>query len=92
MKKVIKYGTTWCMPCRAMENVIDQAKENYPDILFETIDIGLPENECLIQDLKIVSVPTIIAYNEDKVVSKTTGYLPYPAFEEIIKNLINDEL
>lgn len=89
MIKVVKYGTPWCGPCIAMGNVLEMAKKDYPQIVFESVDVSVPENECLIDTLKILAVPTLICYVDDEIVSKTTGGpMAYPALRKLLDSLL----
>ena len=91
MKKIIKFGAPWCGPCAAMHPLFEKAKLDYPNIIFEELDIDQPENQCYINDFKIISIPTIMCFNDTKVVSKNTGGMSYDGLKQIIDNLIKSE-
>nr|DAX25519.1 MAG TPA: TRX family protein [Crassvirales sp.] len=88
MKRVVKYGAPWCGPCVMMEDILKPLSKEFPDIEFESVDISLPENECILSDLKIVAIPTIVLYKNEEIVSKTTGALSLPALRTLIVDLL----
>lgn len=91
MIKVVKYGAPWCGPCVMMDQIMDRAAENYPNVAFEKVDISKPENECFLVDYKIVAVPAIICFKDDKLVSKNTGAMTYQELSKIVENLLSNE-
>lgn len=84
--KVVKYGTPWCGPCVMMDTIMESAAKEFPDVEFENVDVS--EDDCAINEFRIVAIPTIICFKEDKVVSKTTGPMTYPVFKTLIENLL----
>jgi thiol-disulfide isomerase/thioredoxin len=62
MKKLLKFEASWCNPCKAMDNVLEQVKD-----LFEIthIDIEGEDSQDMVLEYRIMSVPTIIILNEE---------------------------
>lgn len=88
MYKVVKYGAPWCGPCAMMDSLLKRAEFDFPEVIFENVDISKPENGCFLSDYKILAIPTIICFKDDEVVSKNTGGMSYQGLEELIKNLL----
>lgn len=88
MIKVVKYGAPWCGPCVGMDVILEQLSETFPDIEIESVDISKPENEYFIRDLKIVSIPTIIIYKDEEIVSKNTGAMSYPSLVSLVESAL----
>lgn len=73
MKKLLHFTASWCAPCKAMQPTIDTFIGLNSDIEYIKLDVDLPENKTLIQEHSVVGVPTLIAINDDKVLSRQTG-------------------
>lgn len=72
--KVIKFGASWCGPCRTVGPILHEVVNEIGNIELEDIDIE--ENEELIQQYKVKSVPTIVLIDNDgKELSRKTGSL-----------------
>lgn len=88
--KVVKYGAPWCGACTMMGPYIERAKIDFPEVSFEDVDVSLAENQCFLEEYKIIAIPAFICFRDGKMVSKTTGALSYQELSELVKNLINE--
>ena len=81
--KVIKYGASWCGPCRTTSENLKACNIN-----FEEIDID--ENEDIADNKHITSIPVVEFYNDNEDTPKVTytGLLTQDKIKEITKNLI----
>ena len=61
----------WCGPCKALTPRLTTLSSKYPDITFVKVDVD--ENMDAIGELEIRSVPTIMIYNGDTLVNRSTG-------------------
>ena len=73
MKKLLHFTASWCVPCKAMQPIIDNFISLNNDIEYVKVDVDLPENKSLIQENSIVGVPTLIAMKDDQILSRQTG-------------------
>lgn len=87
MIEIVKYGASWCGPCRAMDSMLTRLKEEYPDIPIWSVDVESPEGEEACKDYKIFAVPTTLGFVDGKVASRTTGVSTYEALKGIVTNL-----
>jgi len=72
MKKIFKFQSSWCSPCRAVSTILKDPV--FKDIEIIEIDIDNdPEN--LVSKFNIQSIPTLIYFINDQQVNKTTGSL-----------------
>lgn len=70
----VKWGATWCGPCKMIQPVFDQLAKKYKDdALFVSIDIDHPEFEQLAQLYKISGVPAFHVFKNGKQVSEFVG-------------------
>ena len=72
--KVLYFSAEWCAPCKRLKPVIKQLREDYPEVSFEEVDADAnPERSAY---YSIRSVPTLIALQENKEVSRLSGLRP----------------
>lgn len=61
MKKILKFYSPTCGPCKAMSRILS----TFNDVDIQDIDITDEDNESLIDEWKIKSVPTTIILGEN---------------------------
>jgi thioredoxin 1 len=71
---LLDFYATWCGPCRMVSPLVDEIAEEHPEFTVGKIDVDV-EGE-LAQRFGIVSIPTLIAMKDGKVVRQTVGYAP----------------
>lgn len=74
MIKVLKFYADWCGPCKVLAPRIDALKEQYPDVEF--IDVNIEEHPEMVLSHEVMSVPTIIIFDDDKQIDRMTGIVP----------------
>ena len=84
---VLDFKASWCGPCRAMKSFIEYLQNEYPNVVFEEIDI---ENEALssiTEKFDIAKVPTLIYMKNGTVYHSLIG-----TNKENIENAVNEYL
>ncbi len=71
---LLDFYATWCGPCRMVSPLVDEIAEEHPEFTVGKIDVDA-EGE-LAQQFGIVSIPTLVAMKDGKVVRQTVGYAP----------------
>ena len=81
-KTVVDFYATWCGPCKMLGPVFEEvAKES--DIQFVKVDID--DHEELCREYKVMSVPTLILFENVKEVIRNIGFIPKDKLIEFIK-------
>ena len=70
-KVLIKFGASWCGPCKAMEPILEEIKKERPDVKVLELDVD-SESE-LVNLFRIRSVPTLFWIKEGVTVNKLVG-------------------
>jgi thioredoxin len=84
-KILVDYWAKWCGPCKSLIPRLETIESQYPDVTFVKVDVD--ENMDSALDLGIRSVPTIIIYNGEKLISRSQGANSESFYKDILNNL-----
>lgn len=70
---VIDFWSTWCRPCLEMSAAFRKVSKEIQSINFYKINVD--ENESIIKQFGIKSVPTLILFYKEKELRRVTGQL-----------------
>jgi thioredoxin 1 len=59
---VVKFGATWCQPCKALLPKWEQAASKYESVLFVSVDVD--EHPELMMEMGVSSVPSMIFFEK----------------------------
>ncbi len=72
-KVLIDFNAKWCGPCKKMAPILEKIKKDYNGKVI-VVAIDVDENESLAAALKIESLPTLILYENKKIIWQTIGF------------------
>ena len=81
-KTVVDFYATWCGPCKMLGPVFEEVSIE-SDIKFVKVDID--DHEDLCGKYGVMSVPTLILFEDGKEVKRNIGFIPKEKLEEFIK-------
>ena len=84
-KVVVDCWAAWCAPCRMLTPIIDELAEEKADVKFAKLDVD--KNRAIPSRYGILSIPTLLYFNDGQLVDKTLGALPKKAIESRLANL-----
>lgn len=67
----LKFGATWCGPCKALEPKIKKIEEEFPNINFKSVNVD--DNPALAKKYQIRTVPTVILLRDGVEVARLNG-------------------
>lgn len=81
MIKLIKFGASYCAPCRAMMSILEELKNK---IEIEDIDVD-EVDPIVLTNYKIRNIPVLVLVQDNKEVWRHVGSIPKVELEEKIK-------
>lgn len=81
-KTIVDFYATWCGPCKMLGPVFEEVSKE-SNIKFVKVDID--EHEDLCREYKVMSVPTLILFEDGKEVRRNIGFIPKDKLIEFIK-------
>lgn len=82
---VIDCWAAWCGPCRFLSPIVDELAEENEDIAFGKLNVDI--NSDVPMKYGIMSIPTLLYFNNGELVDKTIGALPKRALQERLEKL-----
>lgn len=79
---IVDFWASWCGPCKALAPTVKEIAEENPDI--KVCLVNVDENMDLAKEHKVMSIPTIVAFKDGKVVNKVVA----PTSKEQILDLL----
>ena len=80
---LVDFFATWCGPCKMMAPVIDELSEELAgDVDVYKLDVD--ENPEIAQRYKVMSIPTLIVFENGEVKNQTMGAQPKPALLQLL--------
>ena len=82
-KTLIKFESTWCGPCKMLSPILDRIAKDNSSINFGKVDID--ESSDLASEYKIMSVPTLVLFENGKEVNRLVGMCQEQKIREVLK-------
>lgn len=73
MLKIVKFYTTWCVPCKQLTPILDELKNEFNNkfkVEEVCLDNGIDEKY---QNLNLMSTPTIVIFKGDVLLEQISG-------------------
>lgn len=71
---LLDFWASWCGPCRMVSPIVDQIADENSSIKVGKVNID--EESELAQTFKVMSIPTLVALKDGKVINSTVGVQP----------------
>ena len=77
----------WCGPCRMIAPVVEKLAQKY-DQRFKFCRLNIDQNPQTASNYQIMSIPTLIFFQDGKVVDRVVGAVPERVLEPKIEALL----
>jgi thioredoxin 1 len=84
-KILVDFWAPWCTPCKQLIPRLELLETKYPDVKF--VKLNVDENSDFALDLNIRTVPTVIIYDGEKLINRSTGANQDIVYTNILDNL-----
>jgi thioredoxin 1 len=82
---VIDCWAAWCGPCNMLSPIVEQLSGEYTSITFGKLNVD--ENRKIPMRFGIMSIPTLLYFQDRKLADKTLGALPKKMLEGRLQKL-----
>lgn len=69
---LVDFWANWCGPCRAVSPIIDELADEF-DGRFKIGKVNVDEENTLVNNFNIMSIPTMIAFKDGNQVERVIG-------------------
>jgi len=83
----VDFFALWCSPCLMAEPVIKELAEEYEGKI-KIGKLNVDENPKTAQKYGIMSIPTVIIFQEGKEVKKQIGFLGKEGYKKLIEEIV----
>jgi thioredoxin 1 len=82
---LVDYFATWCGPCKALIPMLERIEPEYPNVKFVKLNVDENRDHSVLMGIR--SVPTVMFYNNNNEVSRTSGVNSESFYKDILKSL-----
>ena len=82
---VVDFGAEWCGPCKQLDPILEEIADENSDKI-KIFKLNIDENPMTPQKFGVRGIPTIMLFNQGKLVDTKVGSLPKSALETWIKS------
>lgn len=82
-KVLVDFWAVWCGPCQMLSPIVDEVAEEMGDIKIGKINVD--EEPALAAKFGVMSIPTLLVFENGKVVNQSVGYIEKEEVKALLK-------
>ena len=86
---LVDFWAPWCGPCKQLTPLLEKVVKSYRGKV-RLVKINADENQTLLQQLRIQSLPTIYAFKDGRPLDGFMGALPESQLREFVDRLVSE--
>ena len=79
-KVLVDFYADWCGPCKMMAKTLEKVESD-----LKVIKINVEEFEKLAREYGVMSIPTLILFEDEKEIKRNIGFMDKTRLEEFLK-------
>ena len=84
-KVLVDFWAPWCGPCKTLIPRLEKLEGQYNDVVFVKVDVD--QNQDYAMSLGIRGVPTVIIYDGETLLDRTSGVQPDTHYQNVLNKL-----
>lgn len=80
---LIDFWATWCGPCRMLSPIVDEVAEENQEVKVGKINVD--EQPELARQFGIMTIPTLLVFQNGKIVQQSVGLISKEAVENLLQ-------
>lgn len=85
---VVDFWAPWCGPCKMVAPVLDKLAEEYAGKVV-IAKVNTDEHNQYAQQFGVQGIPTMIFFNQGKMIHRQVGALPEPILKDLFEQFVN---
>ena len=81
-KVLVDFWAAWCGPCQMLGPVVEKLADENDDI--KVVKINVDEQGELAAKYEIMSIPTLLVFNNGEAVNKSVGFVSKGEIEKLV--------
>lgn len=84
---LVEFGAVWCPPCKALLPILDDLSNKHAEQL-TVIKVDCDESPATAGAFGVMSMPTVIVFQDGEPVEKLVGLRPQSVYESVLSKYI----
>ena len=85
---LVDFTATWCGPCKMMKPILEQVHKRLGEQV-KIIKVDIDQSPAAANAYQVQSVPTLILFQQGKILWRNSGVIPAPQLESIIQQQLS---